>query len=195
MPKKYSQSERENIRKDLIRQAERCLYYKGTGGTSVDELVRAVRIPKGTFYLFYPSKEDLFFDVLHSFRLEMQDGMLSLLQELDENHIVTSLTTVFFHLLKNVYERGIYRLLDEQEMMVISRKSEEDIYKRELGQLLDFFKELFSYFAIDDKDDIAAFSDAFLLIVYSMPCGVRMKEPLSAWKLLLRGLVLQLVGE
>ena len=52
MPKKYSQSERENIRKDLIRQAERCLYYKGIGGTSVDELVRAVRIPKGTFYLF-----------------------------------------------------------------------------------------------------------------------------------------------
>ena len=64
MPKKYSQSERENIRKDLIRQAERCLYYKGIGGTSVDELVRAVRIPKGTFYLFYPSKEDLFLQVL-----------------------------------------------------------------------------------------------------------------------------------
>ena len=195
MPKKYSDTQKENIRRDLRSMAERSLFHKGVKDTSVDELVKAVGIPKGTFYLFYESKEELYQDVMVSFRIQMQDEMLAMLQELDENHIVTSLTTVFFHLLKNVYERGIYRLLDEQEMMVISRKSEEDIYKRELGQLLDFFKELFSYFAIDDKDDIAAFSDAFLLIVYSMPCGVRMKEPLSAWKLLLRGLVLQLVGE
>lgn len=195
MPKKYTETEKANIRADLIAQAERSLFYRGVKGTSVDDLVRSVSIPKGTFYLFYESKEALYFDVLRSFRLEMQEGMLSMLQELDENHIVTSLTTVFFHLLKNIYERGIYRLFDEETMMLVSRKSEGDIYKEELAQLVSFFRELFGYFAIDDSDDIASFCDAFLMIVYSMPGGVRMNEPLKCWKLLLRGLVLQLVGE
>lgn len=35
----------------------------GVKKTTVDELVKRVSIPKGTFYLFYPSKEQLFFDV------------------------------------------------------------------------------------------------------------------------------------
>ncbi|MDY4210978.1 MAG: TetR/AcrR family transcriptional regulator [Treponema sp.] len=31
--------------------------------TTVDELVKRTGIPKGTFYLFYPSKEILLFDI------------------------------------------------------------------------------------------------------------------------------------
>ena len=36
---------------------------KGVKKTTVDELVKRTGIPKGTFYLFYPSKEMLLFDV------------------------------------------------------------------------------------------------------------------------------------
>lgn len=195
MPKKYSREEKENIRKDLIRLAQRSLFHKGVKGTSVDELVRAACIPKGTFYLFYETKEDLYFDVLRSFTARMQEDMLAMLQELDENHIVTSLTTVFFYLVENIYRNGIYKLLHEEEMMIISRKSSQDIYHDELARLFSFFRELFSYFAIDDSDDIAAFIQAFLCLIYSMDSAQRMKNPLEAWKLLLRGLMLQLVGE
>ena len=195
MPKKYSPSERANIRKDLIRAAERSLFHKGVRGTSVDELVRAAAIPKGTFYLFYESKEDLYIDVLVSFREGMQEEMLSLLQELDENHIVSSLTTVFMHLVENVYRRGIYRLLAEDELAVATRKSEEDIVKRESDELIGFFRELFGFFAIEDRDDIASFWSAFLAIIYSMESAERMERPLETWRLLLRGLMLQLVGE
>ena len=152
-------------------------------------------IPKGTFYLFYETKEALFFDVLVSFRHQMQDEMMAMLQELDENHIVTSLTTVFTYLVENIYERGIFRLLNEEEMQILSRKKEEDIYMNERKELLSFFRELFNLFAIDDKDDIDAFFSSFLLIVYSMNYAERMKKPLDAWRMLLRGLILQLVGE
>lgn len=195
MPKKYSEVEKANIKKDLRLHAERSLFHKGVKGTSVDELVNLAMIPKGTFYLFYETKEALFFDVLVSFRLQMQDKMMAMLQELDENHIVTSLTTVFAYLVENMYRRGIFRLLNEEEMHMISRKNEEDIYKKERKELLSFFRELFSLFAIDDKDDIDAFFNSFLLIVYSMNYADRMKKPLDAWRMLLRGLILQLVGE
>ena len=195
MPKKYSVQEKENIRKDLLLHASRSLFHKGVQDISVDELVKKAGIPKGTFYLFYKSKEELFIDLLVSFRLDVQEEMLSMLQELDENHIVTSLTTVFSHLAEELYSKGIYRLLDEQQLQIISRKSDEDIFKRESGALLDFFKELFGYFAIDDSSDIAAFFSAFIMIVFSMESAQRIKNPLSAWRLLLRGLMLQLVGE
>lgn len=195
MPKKYSVQERANIRKDLLLHASRSLFHKGVQDISVDELVKKAGIPKGTFYLFYKTKEELFIDLLVSFRLDVQEEMLSMLQELDENHIVTSLTTVFSHLAEEIYSKGIYRLLDEQQLQIISRKSDEDIFKRESGALLDFFKELFGYFAIDDSSDIAAFFSAFMMIVFSMESAQRIKNPLSAWRLLLRGLMLQLVGE
>ena len=107
MPKKYSETEKTNIRRDLRRAAQRSLFHKGVRGTSVEDLVRQAAIPKATFYLFYRTKEDLYIDVLTDFRTTMQDEMLSLLQELDENHIVSSLTTVFMHLVENIYRKGI----------------------------------------------------------------------------------------
>ena len=184
MPKKYSETEKTNIRRDLRRAAQRSLFHKGVRGTT-----------KATFYLFYRTKEDLYIDVLTDFRTTMQDEMLSLLQELDENHIVSSLTTVFMHLVENIYRKGIYRLLAEDELAVATRKSEVDVVRREEDELIAFFRELFGFFAIEDKDDIAAFWSAFLAIVYSMEGAERMEKPLESWRLLIRGLMLQLVGE
>lgn len=195
MPKKYTDVQKENIRMDLRAMAERSLFHKGVKDTSVDELVRAVGIPKGTFYLFYGSKEELYQDVMVAFRAQMQEEMLAMLQELDENHIVTSLTTVFGHLVKNIYERGIFKLLDRRTARLISRSCPEDVMAREQKALMDFFRELFGYFAIEDESDIAGFDEAFLAIVYSMDRAGDMERPLDAYRLLLRGLMLQLVGE
>lgn len=195
MPKKYTDVQKENIRRDLRAMAERSLFHKGVKDTSVDELVKAVGIPKGTFYLFYGSKEELYQDVMVAFRAQMQEEMLAMLQELDENHIVTSLTTVFGHLVKNIYERGIFKLLDRRTARLISRSCLEDVMAREQKALMDFFRELFGYFAIEDESDIAGFDEAFLAIVYSMDRAGDMERPLDAYGLLLRGLMLQLVGE
>ena len=67
MPKKYSEEEKVRIRKALRREAGRCLALYGVRRTTVDEIVKRTDIPKGTFYLFYDSKEALFFDLLSAF--------------------------------------------------------------------------------------------------------------------------------
>ena len=76
MPKSYSNSEREYIIKKLKQEAEYCLTQYGVKKTSVDELVKRVSIPKGTFYLFYRSKELLFFDVFLEKHNEIQGNLL-----------------------------------------------------------------------------------------------------------------------
>ena len=53
MPKSYSEQEREYIRKRLKEEAAKCLARYGVRRTTVDEIVKRVNIPKGTFYLFY----------------------------------------------------------------------------------------------------------------------------------------------
>ena len=55
MPKTYSDEERNQIITKLKREANILMLEKGVKKTTVDELVKRVGIPKGTFYLFYPS--------------------------------------------------------------------------------------------------------------------------------------------
>lgn len=64
MPKCFSDQEREYIRKRLKEEAAACMGQYGIRRTTVDEIVKRVNIPKGTFYLFYKSKELLLFDVI-----------------------------------------------------------------------------------------------------------------------------------
>ena len=53
VPKSYSEQEKEYIRKRLKEEAAKCLAKYGVRRTTVDEIVKRVNIPKGTFYLFY----------------------------------------------------------------------------------------------------------------------------------------------
>ena len=57
MPKIYSEKEKENIRELLLEEAQIALAHSGIESITVDQLVEAAAIPKGTFYLFYQSKK------------------------------------------------------------------------------------------------------------------------------------------
>ena len=193
MPKIYSPEEKENIRKALRREAGKCLALYGVRKTTVDELVKRVDIPKGTFYLFYDSKEALFFDLLSSFADEVETEYLSMLQEIDENHIVTSLTDIFYTLLIKFYKAGIYRFLDGAELELVIRRlpsvSLPDLSKR----FDDMIRNLFTYFYIDDNEDIKAFEVGYEALLYLLLSADRLEEKEKALRLLVRGLVLQMV--
>lgn len=193
MPKKYSEQEKENIRKTLRREACECLRIYGVRRTTVDELVHRADIPKGTFYLFYPHKEALFYDVIHTFINDIEPMYLSLLQELDENHIVTSLTDVFYRILMRVYDEGLFRFLDGAELDLVFRKYGEaeniELEKTFSGAI----KHLFSFFYIEDENDIAAFSEGYKALMYLLLSADRLDGKEKTLRYLIRGLVLQMV--
>ena len=156
-------------------------------------IIRRVDIPKGTFYLFYESKEALFFDLLVTYADEVESDYLSMLQEIDENHIVTSLTDIFYTLLIKFYDEGLYRFLDGAELELVLRrlpdKSLPDISKR----MSTVIHNLFSYFYIDDKEDIKSFEAGYEALLYLLLSADRLKDKEKALRLLVRGLVLQMV--
>ena len=75
MPR-YNVNERIQIVRQMHEEVRVCLKKYGVRKTSVDELVRKVNIPKGTFYLFFPSKEDLIYDVICEYRKEILENLL-----------------------------------------------------------------------------------------------------------------------
>lgn len=193
MPKAYTETERDNIRRDLREAASLCLRKYGVRHTTVDELVHMVNIPKGTFYLFYPNKESLFLDALVTFTKEEEGKYLELLEELDENHIVTSLTTVFFEMAISFYNSGLYRFLDDNQLAIVMRNLDETDKVRFETSRTSFITKILDYFLIDDEDDISAFSSAFNSVFYLMLHDDEIKDFEKALRTLIRGLVLQLV--
>ena len=193
MPRKYTETEKESIRQALRREGGECLRLYGVKRTTVDELVRRVGIPKGTFYLFYEHKEALFLDMLTSFMDSLEGLYLSRLQELDENHIVTSLTTVFFEMAISFYESGLYRFLDDNQLNMVMRNLDDEERKRFEISRGEYIRRILDYFSIDDESDIASFRSAFNSIFYLMLHDEEIRDFEKALRTLIRGLVLQLV--
>ncbi len=193
MPKIYTDEEKANIRKALRREAGKCLAAYGVRKTTVDELVHRTAIPKGTFYLFYDSKEALFLDLLTSFADEVESEYLSMLQEIDENHIVTSLTDIFYTLLMKFYDEGLYRFLDGAELELVMRRFPDGTLADLSGRFEAVIRNLFSYFYIDDKEDIQAFEEGYEALLYLLLSADRLSGKEKALRLLVRGLVLQMV--
>lgn len=193
MPKIYTPEEKEQIRKALRREGARCLRLYGVRRTTVDELVTRVGIPKGTFYLFYPHKEALFYDLLISFVNGLEDTYLGKLQELDENHIVTSLTDVFHSIAMDFYRSGLHRFLDSNELELVTRRMGADAEAVLDERRVSAYRMLFEYFYIDDEEDIAAFTEGFSAIHYIMLYDDRLGNMEKTLRYLIRGLVLQMV--
>ncbi len=80
MAKGFNDREKENIREKLMNAAEECWGRYGIRKTSVDQLVAMAGISKGSFYLFYESKEHLFMDVFERIDRNVKARIMTILQ-------------------------------------------------------------------------------------------------------------------
>jgi AcrR family transcriptional regulator len=80
MARGFNERERETIQQKLMDAAEVCWGKYGLKKTSVDELVAMANISKGSFYLFYPTKEHLFMDVFDRIDLRSKAELFNIVQ-------------------------------------------------------------------------------------------------------------------
>src|SRR4051794_38420909 len=76
MPRGFTDTEKQAIQEQLMQAARERFARYGLRKTSVEELARAAGVSKGAFYLFYGSKEELYFDVMEQVESEIQDDLL-----------------------------------------------------------------------------------------------------------------------
>lgn len=197
MPKKFSDNEREYIKKRLKDEAMKCMITYGIKKTSVDELVKRVNIPKGTFYLFYESKELLFFDLINDLHEEIQKKLLNRIAAFTEKITVDQLTELLFDIYNEVNNTGLLSVLLNGDMELLIRRLPEDKVKEHLEHDNFSMEQLFQFLPIKDHSKIDAFGGAFrgvfMTLLYKREIGEKIFD--DALRIMLRGLILQIMEE
>ena len=83
MARAFSEGERAAIQRSLLEHGRRLFTTQGLRKTSVEELTAAAGISKGAFYLFFASKEELFFELLERYEAGFQAELLAAIARQD----------------------------------------------------------------------------------------------------------------
>lgn len=81
MPKKFNEKEKQWIRQKLIEEGKQRFEALGLRKTSVEDLTKASGIAQGSFYMFFVSKEELFYHILLEEEAVIRNQLLALVSE------------------------------------------------------------------------------------------------------------------
>lgn len=196
MPKSYSEQEREYIRERLKEEAAKCLARYGVRRTTVDELVRRVNIPKGTFYLFYKSKELLFFEVIQEQQKNINDELYRTFSCMANSEFsAEKLTDIIFAFYKKTEEMQILKLLDSSEVELLARKLPREIVEEHFQEDEDTIGKMLELFPVKKEANIKVISAAFHAIYFATLHKAEIGEEQydGALRALIYGVVTQLI--
>ena len=89
MPKKFSDSDKEKIRKTILDEYKKYLINdEDASKISVDSLVKKANIAKGTFYFFFDNKEELFLEVVMEILIVIE-------KQIEQDKLSSSSSSVF----------------------------------------------------------------------------------------------------
>jgi len=145
MMARISTEQRKQIHETLLTQSKELFIQYGFSKTSIDDIVNACGIAKGSFYSYYPSKEELFYAVLRR-EEEIKKKIIS--EVMSESLPPKELLIRFFDIsfkaieenefLQNLYQRGEY----EKIVKRLPKELINDHAKEDLESSLDFVKFL-----------------------------------------------------
>jgi AcrR family transcriptional regulator len=202
MPKVYSEEERSEIVRRLKKEANELIRAKGVKKTTVDELVRRTGIPKGTFYLFYPSKEMLLFECAQDFHQQVNEhialGMEKIIgsksiEEADLSCHADEVTDVIMGAIEITRNSCLRVLLQPESMALVLDKLPEDVLKRHRARKSD--NGIIETLIVKKGLSVEEMSGAFTMILfggmYEQVIGEKMID--NSTRLLVRGLIKQIL--
>ena len=208
MPKVYSDEEKKAIIERLKREANILMQEKGVKKTTVDELVKRAGIPKGTFYLFYPSKEMLLFDVFQDFHEQVdsyiEDGIKKIIEEsnvslenIDFSDYIEEFTDVILGAVEITYNSCLKVMLIPESMSLILSKIPDEVLEKHREDDSGLAGGLFKMIAERKGISVDAVIGAFMMILFG---GMYKREIGEAnWResmrILIKGIVVQLLGD
>ena len=196
LPKSYSEQEKEYIKKRLKEEAAKCLAQYGVRRTTVDEIVKRVNIPKGTFYLFYKSKELLLFETIQEQHEIVNRELYQDLSNLAmQEFTAEELTDVIFKFYKMTENMPILKMLDLGEVELLARKLPREIVEEHLQDDTDTIEKMFALLPIKKEVDIKVISAVFHAIYFATLHKSEIGEEQydEALRTLIYGIVIQFI--
>jgi AcrR family transcriptional regulator len=121
MPRAFSEEERQTIRRQLREQGQKLFEAYGLRKTTVDDITQAVGISKGSFYLFYGSKEELLLEILEQIESEGRGRILEYVIQPQENSR-QSVSAILKSFLLTWDAYPLLRKLDKSDFDYLARK-------------------------------------------------------------------------
>ncbi|MFD0714794.1 TetR/AcrR family transcriptional regulator [Paenibacillus sp. GCM10027626] len=142
MPK-FTETEKQRIEAKLLEAAKERFITLGLKKTSVEELTRSAGIAQGSFYLFFNSKEELYFEIIQReeavIRSKLNESFLAAFRAGSAEAMKHFLRESLAVMEENPLIRQMY---DEDLLAALFRKLPEEKLAQHFNQDVDFFLPL-----------------------------------------------------
>jgi AcrR family transcriptional regulator len=168
MSKAFSENEKALIVEKLRTGAMDCMRNYGIRKTSVDELVRIAGISKGAFYLFYSSKEILFFEVITLAQNKIQSELIQKIQSISGKLNESVVSEILYDLFMEIGQSFLLSVMKNGDFEYLERKLPANVLAAH--QLDDdaVFKQFCQLLPNVDTEKAGLFSATLRAIVLTM---------------------------
>ena len=194
MARAFSEQEKTLIKQKLIDSYEICLAKFGVQKINIDELVRMAGISKGSFYLFYNSKEMLFVDVLDRANERIKNAIYNAIEGQKKVPPKELLKTLILAIFEQMRKTPWVLQLDDSEYESTLRRIPHEVLIQHTSRDLTDVSEVLKHFHIDIKLDIdivtAIYRTLFFSVLYQDLIGKHYDE---AIRIITDGIISQLL--
>lgn len=128
MPR-FSDTEKEMIKEKLLREGERLFVAHGVKKVTVDDLVQAAGIAKGSFYAFYTNKEHLYMDIIERCQMEMWEELDEFLKNHEHLQPKELVKQSFGRMLNGIKDYPLLVKTDSAVISYLQRKLPHDVLR------------------------------------------------------------------
>lgn len=149
MPKSFSEQERKIIKQSMIDIGASLMKTKSIKQITVDEITKGANISKGSFYSFYDSREELFWDIIKLEEQQLVDEIINIAnQELDTKNKIRQIFNDVF-LRKN----WLIYYLPESDIQYIARKLPLELLEADRERSYELNKTMLSLCNLDESQE------------------------------------------
>ena len=184
------------IKKNLIEAAENSLMKFGAKKTTVDKLVKQVNIPKGTFYLFYPSKAMLLYEVFQIKHDELNNKFLKEVFKIKDNLSPLKVTSLIFDVYKELDSSFLMSFMTSGDLELVLSKLPVEILQKHIEEDEISMEKILSIIPNIDENMNSLYSASLRLVMTSVlhkkEVGIEYYD--NALRFTIMGIVNQIFG-
>ena len=196
MPRAFNERERNLIKERIRKAAASLMIRNGVRHTTIDAIVKSAMIPKGTFYLFYATKEELLFEVLENEHEKMEKSILEQISKVNPSTInPDSATELIYSFYKMVDEHPLLATISREDVTLISQRLPEERISKHLEEDRNMSAKLMRFLPLKDGIAVETVSSSLHAIYFTM---LHLKETADdkseeLLKFIIRGIMIQIL--
>lgn len=142
MPK-VSEEYKQQRKKHILKSAEACFAEKGFRETTVDDIVEHSKTSKGTIYIYFKSKEDIYFELIEE---KFDESLENYFSSVRKFNTAEEKLRYIIKLQKNLEfteeEQKFIILQIETNMYLLRKGDSEQVMIERLGRISTFLEEI-----------------------------------------------------